>query len=46
MFKHFKEKFIGDKEFYKIVLMVATPKLDPAKPARRIGFQPNDSSDD
>lgn len=27
-------------------LMVATPKLDPAKPARRIGFQPNDSSDD
>ena len=27
MFKHFKEKFIGDKEFYKLVLMVATPMM-------------------
>lgn len=27
MFKRFKEKFIGDKDFYKLVLMVATPMM-------------------
>ena len=27
MLKQFKEKFIGDKEFYKLVLMVATPMM-------------------
>ena len=27
MWKLFKEKFIGDKEFYKLVLMVATPMM-------------------
>ena len=27
MWKQFKEKFIGDKEFYKLVLMVATPMM-------------------
>lgn len=27
MLKHFKEKFIGDRQFYKLVLMVATPMM-------------------
>ena len=27
MFKRFKERFIGDKNFYKLVLMVATPMM-------------------
>ncbi len=27
MWKEFKRKFIGDKEFYKLVLMVATPMM-------------------
>ena len=27
MLKRFKEKFIGDKEFYKLVLIVATPMM-------------------
>lgn len=27
MFNRFKEKFIGDKDFYKLVLMVATPMM-------------------
>ena len=27
MFKRFKEKFIGDRNFYKLVLMVATPMM-------------------
>ena len=27
MYKRFKEKFIGDKAFYKLVLMVATPMM-------------------
>ena len=27
MLKRFKEKFIGDKDFYKLVLMVATPMM-------------------
>ena len=27
MFKNFKEKFIGDKDFYKLVLLVATPMM-------------------
>ena len=27
MWKLFKEKFIGDKDFYKLVLMVATPMM-------------------
>lgn len=27
MFRKFKEKFIGDREFYKLVLMVATPMM-------------------
>ena len=27
MWKHFKEKFIGDKDFYKLVLMVSTPMM-------------------
>lgn len=27
MFKRFKEKYIGDKDFYKLVLMVATPMM-------------------
>ncbi|MBR2401274.1 MAG: MATE family efflux transporter [Lachnospiraceae bacterium] len=27
MWKQFKEKFIGDKDFYKLVLMVATPMM-------------------
>ena len=27
MWRHFKEKFIGDKDFYKLVLMVATPMM-------------------